>query len=223
MAGKKIDIPKVEREILELYLVGDSDLIVHRFAEKQKKQIADKQQKGVKGRKEDRDPEAEFQAARHLRPDGTDGFPASGLRLGAVEAVTWCSGITKKLVNGSLFVTDADGGNLMRIYSEEPVCVTDTVRIGSFSNKVADLRYRPYYKDWFMKVRVMFDPSALSKEQVVNLINRAGMSIGLGDWRPQKGGVNGMFHVASAAEARKLETRMKKLATPKRGRKKRAA
>jgi hypothetical protein len=223
MPGKKIDIPKVEREILELFLVGDSDLIVHRFAEKQKKQIADKQQKGVKGRKEDRDPEAEFQAARHLRPDGTDGFPASGVRLGAVEAVTWCSGISKKLVNGSLFVTDFDGGNLMRIFSTEPVCVTDTVRIGSFSNKVADLRYRPYYKDWFMKVRVVFVPSALSKEQVVNLINRAGMSIGLGDWRPQKGGVNGMYHVANGPETKKLEAKTKKKAPAKKTTRKRRA
>lgn len=224
MPAKKIDIPPVNREILDLYLAGDSPIIVHRFAEKQKKQIADKQQKGVKGRKEDRDPEAEFQAARHLRPDGTDGFPASGLRLGSVEAVTWCQGITKKLVNGSLFVTDDDGGNLMRIYCEDgPVCVTDTVRIGSYSNKVADLRYRPYYYNWFMKVKVIYDPSALSAEQVVNLINRAGMSIGLGDWRPQKGGVNGMYHVANAAEATKLETRRKKLAAQKPRRRRKAA
>jgi len=223
MADKKIDIPPVNREVLELYLVQDSPLFVHRFSDKGKKQIAEKQQKGVKGRKEDRDPEAEFQAARHLRPDGTDGFPAAGLRLGAVEAVTWCQGITKKLVNGLLFVTDVDGSNLMRIYSEPPVCVTDTVRIGKFGSKTADLRYRPYYEDWFMKVKVLFDPSALSQEQVVNLINRAGMSIGLGDWRPQKGGVNGMYHVANESEAKELEARIKELSKDKPKRKRKAS
>jgi len=217
MAGKKIDIPSVRREVLELFLVGDSDLIVHRFSKKTMDIILDNQRKSVKGRREDRDPAAEFQEARHLRPDGTDGFPASGLRKAAKEAVTWCTGISKKIVSGSLFVTDADGSNLMRIYTEEePVCVCDPTRIGKFPNKVAGLAYRPYFKNWHMKIRVLFDPSALSEQQVINLINRAGMSIGLGDWRPEKGGVNGMFHVADEAETRSLESRR----SSKKGRKK---
>jgi hypothetical protein len=34
----------------------------------------------------------------------------------------------------------------------------------------------------------------------VNLFNTAGFAIGVGEWRPQRDGSYGMFHIASAEE-----------------------
>ena len=37
---------------------------------------------------------------------------------------------------------------------------------------------------------------ALTAEQIVNLINTGGFAVGVGEWRPEKNGQFGLFHVA---------------------------
>jgi hypothetical protein len=46
-----------------------------------------------------------------------------------------------------------------------------------------------------VKFQVRHNPNVLSVEQIINLFNVAGFAIGVGEWRPQKDGSNGMFHV----------------------------
>ena len=68
----------------------------------------------------------------------------------------------------------------------------DVVRL---MGTTADLRYRGEFKTWKAVVTVRHNPSVLSREQVCNLFNVAGFAIGIGEWRPQKDGSFGMFHV----------------------------
>jgi hypothetical protein len=57
-------------------------------------------------------------------------------------------------------------------------------------------RYRMAYQTpWEMNIPVIFDADHLSAEMIANLFARAGLSIGLCEWRPEKGGSWGMFHV----------------------------
>jgi hypothetical protein len=44
-------------------------------------------------------------------------------------------------------------------------------------------------------VTVRYNRNVLSAEQIVSLFNTAGFAIGIGEWRPQKNGGFGMFHV----------------------------
>ena len=42
----------------------------------------------------------------------------------------------------------------------------------------------------------------LSAAQIVNLFNTAGFGVGIGEWRSEKDGQYGSFHVATEAEMR---------------------
>lgn len=71
----------------------------------------------------------------------------------------------------------------------------DAVRVGMGA---ADLRYRPEYINWRCTVPLQVNPRVISVEQAINLLNLAGFSIGVGEWRPQCNGQHGRFKVVGA-------------------------
>ena len=44
---------------------------------------------------------------------------------------------------------------------------------------------------------IRYDADKITPEQIANLLNHGGQTIGVGEWRPQKNGTLGMFHVAN--------------------------
>jgi hypothetical protein len=49
------------------------------------------------------------------------------------------------------------------------------------------IRTRPRFEEWGIDVEVEYEPSVMSKEDVVLAWENAGKYCGLGDWRPQNG------------------------------------
>ena len=68
-------------------------------------------------------------------------------------------------------------------------------------NGSADLRYRPEITNWSTTLRISYDKALTSPEQIASLFLRAGYSVGVGDWRPEKDGDFGRFTVAEGAVA----------------------
>jgi hypothetical protein len=77
----------------------------------------------------------------------------------------------------------------------------DMVKVGAGLSKVADLAYRAQFTVWAMRIVGRINVSAVPLEWVPHLIRDAGMSIGIGDWRNEKNGTFGAFHLASVKEA----------------------
>lgn len=42
---------------------------------------------------------------------------------------------------------------------------------------------------------LQFEPSMVRIEDLLSLIDRAGLSVGIGEWRPEKGGEYGRFKI----------------------------
>ena len=61
-----------------------------------------------------------------------------------------------------------------------------------------DIRHRPEFVNWNTTITIEYDSNQITPEQIMNLINQAGWSCGVGDWRPsapKSSGTHGMFEV----------------------------
>lgn len=204
----EIVIPAPELREFSIRLIGDSPLIVHAWADKAKKMILDKQtKKATKGR-EVRNPFNEFcdslywMTERPEHPTMEDvqnaqfGFPSVAFKASAIDGGFFNGVIAKKTIGRAAFQIIGD----MVEIKGTPTMREDMVRIGGQS-KTADLRYRAEFKEWSTTFKIRFNPLAMSAEQIVNLFNYGGFSVGVGEWRPSRDGSYGQFHVASEEEA----------------------
>lgn len=203
-----IELPALQIGLMEVTLIGDSPLIVHAWSEKARKEMLDKHMKKPKGPKEAKDPVADFEATRYRLADGGDGFPSVAFKAAAVTAGTSVSGLTKIQARQAFHVLGEDADikgtfdgaksrvNLVRIEGK-PEIREDMVRVGMGT---ADIRYRAEFPVWRAKVLVRYNKNVLSESQILNLLNTAGFAVGVGEWRPEKDGQYGLFHVATERE-----------------------
>lgn len=189
-----ITLPRLNIQRMQITLAGDSPLICHAWSHKAKQQMLDKQMKKAKQAKEAKDPERDFLDSLYPHPDGGYGFPAVAFKAAAVDSCSYIEGVTKVEARGAFHT---EGGDLVRI-DGTPSPREDMVRIAMGT---ADIRYRGEFRTWRATIGLRFNASVLSAEQIVNLFNTAGFAIGVGEWRPQRDGSFGMFHVATEGEA----------------------
>jgi hypothetical protein len=62
-------------------------------------------------------------------------------------------------------------------------------------NHTPDVRTRPAFKRWACTLSISYMMNPLTDNQILNLLSAAGEIVGVGDWRPQKGGDYGCFRV----------------------------
>lgn len=173
---------------LEIDIRGLAPLICHRWSEKAKKQMLDKQTKAAKLAKEAKDPEADFRSSLYPYPGGGYGFPSVAFKDAAVRAGTYAD-MKMTFLRGAFHVE----GDLVKI-GGDPHSRQDMVRVGMGT---ADIRYRAEFTNWTTKLPIIFNARAISIDQVVNLLNLAGFSVGVGEWRPERDGQFGRFEVAA--------------------------
>ena len=67
-----------------------------------------------------------------------------------------------------------------------------------------DIRVRPAWRDWNVRLRVVYDADQFTQQDIVNLLTRAGRQVGVGEGRPLSKSSNGMgwglFRLAYADE-----------------------
>lgn len=194
-----------------VWLIGDTPLIVHAWSEKARREMLSKQVKSTKGGKEIRDPEADFISSLYDMGDGAFGFPAMGVKNAILSVAHKDKGIARSAVMGALWV-DADmirvrpavagaicDMPIIKIHGTEPEMREDMVKIGGIQ-KIANLAYRGQFTVWAMKVTGRFNTTVLTADALAFLIQEAGTACGLGEWRNERKGVFGAFHLADATE-----------------------
>lgn len=197
MVDKKtvvIEPPKFE--MADILIVGTSPYVQNKFSQKARDQMKEKQESGSRGKKgkarEGKDFQAVYEAAKHISREGWCGIPAPSFRNAMISACR-IVGFKMTLAKLSVFVEadgyDGDDGTpLVRIKGDP------RIHEGLVRNQtgVADIRWRPMWEEWEAIVRVRWDATQFSAQDVVNLLARAGAQVGIGEGRPDSKASNGM-------------------------------
>jgi len=193
-----VTIDKIDAETLLVPIVGTTPLITQRFSDKAKRQMLDAMQ-GRKRVKSAKDPDADYQAAFYRTKEGY-GFPAVGFKAAIVSAARlYDKSVTMTMLRQCVFVhglvSDNDTQPLVEVHGE-PFMREDVVRV----QRGTDLRYRPQFTDWSCTLEVTYIKSMLARSSVLSLVDAAGMGVGVGEWRPERGGDFGTFRIDPTRE-----------------------
>lgn len=210
-----IELPKLERKTFRAYVVGDTSLIVHAWSRKAITEMLAKQM-GQKVPKFPKHPVEDFMASMYRMDDGGYGFPATAIKKALVATCTSMSKeITKVAAQQALFVkagrgtqTSAFSGRpapveLVQVFSPvAPQMREDSVRL---NGRTPDLRYRAEFFPWAMRLDIVYNARVVTSATVAALLDTAGFACGLGEWRQERGGINGQFRLASPQEQKEID------------------
>lgn len=193
----------IELRTFNLRIVGDTPLITNAWSQKALEMMRQKQQKKGLTARSAKDPKADFESSlyKYFDENGNQqgyGFKAIAFKSAAVTALSQVDGgLTKVRARGCFHVGDTAMSNeLVRIECpHDPEMREDPVRVATGT---ADLRYRGEFWPWATMLKIRYNTKAITIEQIVSLFNLSGFSVGVGEWRPEKDGRNGMYHVEPA-------------------------
>lgn len=221
MAIKKkvesIEIRPLEIRKVKVRIVGDTPLIMHTWSEKAKQEMLDKQMKVTSTAcREAKNPIEDFIRSMYwltamptdFTQEGFDkaiadgarfGFPVTALKQSAISSAYRLGWVKNQMeLRGTFFIdggNEINGNSVLEIKSDPPVMREDMVKVGMGT---ADIRYRGEFRNWSSEFTITYIyKGKITLEQIVNVINAGGFCCGLGEWRPERDGQNGMFHIVA--------------------------
>lgn len=189
MTTQRVTIPAPDIRTVAVDIRGTAPLMIHKFSQKAREQMRAKQAEGSTAvKRKQRDPkdfDAVFHGARHLSAEGWDGIPAGAFRAAMISACRLV-GFRMTLAKLSVFIVadglDVDDGTpLVKIIAGDP---ERNEMVARNETGVADIRVRPMWREWGARLQVRYDAQQFTMEDIVNLLNRAGTQVGVGEGRP---------------------------------------
>lgn len=221
-AQEVITIKPIETETFKIRVVGDSPIIMHAWSTKAKREMLEAQQgKGkVKKDKAPKNPVYDFIESMYWiegKPEVDErmseeecerlfieavqngarwGFPATSFKQ-AANSSAYRQGWVKNQMSlrGSYFIEADTADGLVEIHSDTPVMREDMVKI----QMTTDIRYRGQFNNWYADLIVNYNKNGQhSKEDILNCLNAGGYICGIGEWRPERDGDFGRYHIEVA-------------------------
>lgn len=194
-----IKIDPLRRGSITLRIIGQTPLYQNRMASKamQTLLVGGKKKTSAERAEIKHDPIREFRDSTEILPDGPT---ALGLRMIAIKsamctAALETAGIYKTTAQRLLFMP----GEFAPLYGT-PYLKMDVVRSAD-KNRTPDIRTRAFLPKWGAEIDIQYVIPQLSMTSVITLLCNAGVLVGVGDFRQEKGkGAFGSFRVVSAEQ-----------------------
>lgn len=191
-----IRVKPVNFEYRTFRIRGTAPYMQCRFSEKALTKMAEAQKAGQQARgkrvREPRDFDGDYLAAMHKDEKGRLGIPAPAFR-NALISTCRLVGFKMTIAKLSCFVEadcfDAQDGTPLVLIHGEPERTDLPVRNATGT---ADIRVRPMWRDWWADLRLKWDADQFTLEDVINLLERAGQQVGIGEGRPDSKNSNGL-------------------------------
>jgi len=194
-----VDIVQVSQQTTTFHLVGETPLIFNKMSSKARQELL-----LPRGRK------TASERATTLKHDPIAEFLASPYTIAEEEAETYLAALSawfkRAMSNAALDMAGARkaviGRNIYVVGERLPLygtpkllmAVTRSADIG----RTPDIRSRAIVPEWATSFTVRHTIPLLRGQMVTNLLAAAGMTVGVGDWRQEKGsGSYGLFRIVS--------------------------
>ena len=214
-----VEIRPIELKKVHIRIEGDTPLIEHAWSVKAKQMMLDAQMGKAKGKqKPKKSPVEDFIDSMYWlegKPEITDsmseeekmsayadaieggakfGIPVTAIKQAAISAAYRLGWSKDKVSLRGAFFIEADENGMVEIDSDIPVMREDMVRVGMGT---ADIRFRGQFNNWGADLVLSYNVNGpYDLNSIINMINAGGYVCGVGEWRPEKDGQYGQFHVA---------------------------
>lgn len=199
-----IQVDPVQRQELQIAVIGTRPLILNRMSEKARRELL-----LPAGRKN------AAQKASSLKHNPIDEFRAAPYQLTGDDAPTLLAllstafkGAMKTAALDLPGAAKAQIGRLVYIEHDHvpvfgvPQLLMSVTRSADM-NRTPDIRTRVIVPKWAAIVDISFVAPILNERSIVNLLSAGGVTAGVGDWRPEKGnGSYGQFALTAVDDAR---------------------
>ena len=194
-----ISIPVLKQGLIKLRLIGQTPMYFNSMSSKAKRDLLVGAGRKTAAEKKEikHNPEQEFVDSFHTQAKGKTllCFPAAGVKGAMATAALETAGITKTSVQRLIFLPESH----VQIWGK-PYLKMDIVRSADM-NKTPDVRTRAYLPNWCAEVDIKFVTPTLSAMAISSLLMNAGIIVGLGDFRQEKGrGSYGTFSVTGSED-----------------------
>lgn len=198
-----ITVIEVQKGLIRFNIKGTTPLILNTMSEKVRNQLLlppPKKNAADKASSLKHEPLAEFRASAYTIADESAptylGFMASAFKAALKGAALDLPGASKSQIGRLTYVE----GEYLSLYGV-PKLLMSVVRSADM-NRTPDIRTRAILPEWACTVSISFVKPLLREQAVINLLAAAGITQGIGDWRPQKGsGGYGQFVLVSDDDA----------------------
>ena len=178
---------------------GITPLLIHRFTEE-----SEQTKNSRKVNIDKREPREEALKVAYIAPDGTFYFSAASIPgcLGNAGSNHKMRGSRKSLrfVVPSAVRMDTDAITILNGTGPAKDFEVDSRPVTIPATKGRIMRHRPRFDQWGAKFNLLINDDILDVDTVHQLLNEAGLTVGIGDFRPEKRGPFGTFRVVKFEE-----------------------
>jgi hypothetical protein len=200
---KEVSVLRVNTTTLELRIVGTTPLICNAMSAKVREDLLFPPKKKNQAEKQTtlkHDPMGEYRRSPY-RAKGDDAptrivFPGGGFKAAIAQAAVDIPGAAKAQIGRLSFVEE----HQIPIYGVPQMFMTVVRQAGM--SKTPDVRTRAILPEWAASLSITFVRPNLTEQNIADLVASAGIIVGIGDWRPEKGkGNHGQFRLADTDDA----------------------
>jgi hypothetical protein len=203
-AEETISVSPIIPESVTVGILGTSPLVMNRMSEKARMQLL--MPTGPKTAADKRSslkhvPIDEYRGSVYRLTDGPTvlAMPTTAVKGTLMTAALDTGGVARTQIGRLVYVV----GDYLPVWGV-PKLLMSITRSADIA-RTPDVRTRAILPHWCMFATIRYVPPLLNRTTIVNLLSRAGLTAGVGDWRQEKGkGSYGQFDVVSAEDERMI-------------------
>lgn len=186
--AQEVTIKAPNLQVVEFDVRGTAPYVQHRFWKKasmmETQEAGSTNQSKSRKARAPRDFKSDYEQSKHISTEGWCGIPAPAFRNALISSCR-VAGFVMTRAKLSVFVLPdgfdrEDGTPLVKIIGI-PQMHTGYARNSDGS---VDIRSRAMFPEWKCALRVRYDGDQFTATDVTNLVERAGMQVGVGEGRP---------------------------------------